>query len=162
MSWLRFYVALLVVSDMLLAASIIVPWMILTGGAMRASSEVISPASIIWYAVTGVPSPLGAFAAVAGSIIYIGAALWLVLLSVPVIRPALRGRRVTPFVAGVTLSVALCGVIVLLVWFALPVGLELVYPFPDVSIGAGTPIALGGSLLAALIYILFNRVAKSR
>lgn len=159
MIWQTLSAALLTGSNLLLAASIVAPWMILTGGAMRTLVEVESPASIIWYAATGSPSPLGSLASVVGSIVYIGAALWLVILSIPVIRGALRGLAVTPLIAEVTMSAAICGVIVLFVWLALPVGLELVYPFPDVSISAGIPIALGGILLAACIHILSSRVA---
>ncbi len=146
--------ALLILSSALLVASIGVPWMTLTNGLLT-SAEVVSPGIIVWNAIVRTPSITAGLPFVIVSVIYIGAALSVIGLSVPAIHGAVRRDAVVSYLPGVLASAVVCGLIGLFAWGVIPTGLSLIAPYPDVNIAAGIPLALAGAILAtmALAYI---------
>lgn len=123
--------------------------MILTGG-LLASGEIVSPGSVVWYAVAGIPS-LGAVGPfVVGSILYVVASLCVVGQSAPIIHLGRQGRAAKPYLPGVFAGSIICAVIGAFAWLILPVGLELGAPFPDVTVSVGIFLAIAGALMIPL------------
>lgn len=160
-------IASVTIGDILLVASIVLPWIALYGGFLGGAEYTISPADLVWYEASGYASPMTSLPSALAGAIYIAATLGLVLLTVPVFRGARRGLAVaTPIsaasMAAAIVLVAIDGVIVLLASLVLPVGLQLAFPFPHVGIAAGLPLALGGCLVSLIVFVLYNGLIAAR
>lgn len=138
---------LLFVGAALLAAAIFVPWLTLTTAAFGLPSmQQVSPGSVIWGAIVNTPVIVRSSPLVVGSLLYLGAVLAIVGLSIPIARGARQQDPGVARLAGALIAGAVeCGVFGLIAWLALPFMLAFFAPYPDASPTLGILLALAGS-----------------
>ncbi len=152
MSHLRVQHGALFVGAALLATAIFVPWLTLTTAVFGLPSiQQVSPGSVIWNAIFNTPVIVRSSPLVVGSLLYLGAALAVVGLSIPIVQGARQQDPRVAQLAGALIAGAVeCGVFGLVGWLALPFMLEFFNPYPDASPTLGILLALAGSALAIM------------
>jgi len=148
MSSAKFSRYLLIFGNILLVAGVFIPWMILTSSMSGLPSvQFVSPGSIIWTTILSNPAIENGSSLIVPSLIYFGAVLVVVGLSIGLMIGRVRRGRTVQIVAIAEVSTGICGLWALLAAAVLPTALSLGSPYPDVSLTFGLPLVILGALL---------------
>lgn len=154
---------LLVIGDTLLVASVFVPWMILTSSTFGSPPiQYVSPGGIIWNTILNNPAIESGSLLLGPSLIYLGAMLAVVGLSIPLARGRVRGSRVIPLATIAEISTGVCGLWGLFAAAVLPTALNLGSPYPDVALTFGLPLVFVGALLTFASLMSIGRARMER
>lgn len=145
------YVALFLGAACLVGA-LIVPWLDLTTSfSGLPPAQEVSPGAIIWGAAFNTPTIVRSPLLVVMCLLYMGAAMAVAGLSIPIVRGAEQRRDGVARLAGALMTGAVeCGLFGLFAWLALPLMLAFFAPYPDANVDLGIVLALAGSALAII------------
>jgi hypothetical protein len=157
------YVALFLGAACLIGA-FFAPWLDLTSAVFGLPpAQEFSPSAIIWGAIFNMPTIVRPPFLVVMCILYLGAALAIAILAIPIVRGAEQRSYGISRLAGALMAGAVeCGLFGLFAWLALPFMLAFFAPYPDSSVDLGIVLALAGSALAIVGLTAFAVTARER